>query len=221
MKKLFLFLILAILYINCHHSTVEIIVPPPPPVVKKYNVTVSYGPNGTVSPIGVIPVDSGKNLNLILTPNTGFKPDSITITTTSGKTSSPVSTTYGLPNVVSDCKVQVTFKKDLVWLLAQGPWKYKSDEIWGSSNNLLFSWNITAEQLTDLFYLNTDGTWRVTHSNGVEYGGGNWSLSDITMELIIGDDHSLLIVLDDTHLEYDQNIIYAGVPAIRKEIFWR
>jgi hypothetical protein len=86
----------------------------------KYNVDVTFGSGGTVSPNGSLQISNGLGVNFTFTPDPGFAPDSIVV---NGKSSPLTGNTYTLSNITEDTKVQVVFTKTNLWYLIQGPWK--------------------------------------------------------------------------------------------------
>lgn len=72
---------------------------------KTYTITASAGPNGTISPIGEVIVDSGANRNFSLTGNLGFRVGDVLV----DGTSVGALTSYSFENVTADHTIEVTF----------------------------------------------------------------------------------------------------------------
>jgi len=118
-KKLGLFLLLALallLLVRCENEPIDSPVVP----VKHTVEAVVAGVGGSINPSGKIEVVSGSNKNFTFTPNAGFKADFIIV---NGVNSPLTSNTYSLLNITNDYKIEVTFKKTLLGLLIQKPWK--------------------------------------------------------------------------------------------------
>lgn len=119
LKVVGLFLLLALallLLVRCENEPID-----PPVVPVKHTVeAVVAGVGGSINPSGKIEVVSGSNKNFTFTPNAGFKADFIIV---NGVNSPLTSNTYSLLNITNDYKIEVTFKKTLLGLLIQKPWK--------------------------------------------------------------------------------------------------
>jgi len=73
-----------------------------------WDVTVSAGPNGSVSPSGVVQVINNHNVTLSITPDTGYEIDKILLDGTEVTPTSP--TSFILSNVTADHTVAISFK---------------------------------------------------------------------------------------------------------------
>lgn len=70
-----------------------------------YTITAIAGPNGTISPIGEVLVDSGTDRNFSISPNLGYRVNDVLI----DGTSVGQMTTYTFANVAANHTIEVTF----------------------------------------------------------------------------------------------------------------
>lgn len=86
--------------------------------VNTFTITASAGSNGTISPSGSVAVNGGANQVFTMTPNSGYKIDTVTVD------SSPVATnpTYTFTNVTAAHTISATFSVNTVTITASaGP----------------------------------------------------------------------------------------------------
>jgi len=75
-------------------------------VKSKYKITVTAGPNGSVSPSGTTMVDNGDSQILTITPNSGYQIATVTV---DGTLLTTAPSTYTFSNVSSNHTINVTF----------------------------------------------------------------------------------------------------------------
>lgn len=76
---------------------------------KTYIINASAGANGKITPSGEVSVKSGESISFKITPNGGYKIDSVLV---DGKTVSLTGDTYKFLSVTDNHTISVTFKKD-------------------------------------------------------------------------------------------------------------
>jgi hypothetical protein len=81
--------------------------PPPPPVT--YTVTTDAGPNGAITPNGVIPVNTGGWLNFSITPNSGYQIADIKVDGVSLSNVAPTYFIYTFNKVSANHTISATF----------------------------------------------------------------------------------------------------------------
>jgi hypothetical protein len=74
-----------------------------------FNITVSAGANGAISPTGNVSVNYGSNQTFTINPNTDYHIDSITSNGTSVAVTSPSGQTYQFNEVLADSSLTATF----------------------------------------------------------------------------------------------------------------
>ncbi len=79
--------------------------------VPTFEVTINAGAGGTISPSGVVAVEKGKDFTVTLTPDSGYKIDTLTV---DGTTVVLVNSSYTLPNVQGAKELVASFIKDPV-----------------------------------------------------------------------------------------------------------
>lgn len=75
---------------------------------KTYTIDASAGTNGSITPSGKVSVNSGESISFKITPNSGYKVDSVLV---DGKAVSLTGDTYKFLSVTDNHKISVTFKK--------------------------------------------------------------------------------------------------------------
>lgn len=130
MKKnlIFKITILSILMIfiisSCKKEPLSDPIPNPvvPPVVhtSKYTVEIIQNLGGVISPVGKMSIDSGSTQNFVLTPDDGFKADSVFV---NGVVVPVTSNGYTITNVNTNYTVKPVFKMTEFGSLIQEPWK--------------------------------------------------------------------------------------------------
>jgi len=90
---------------------------------EKYTIEATAGDGGTVRPSGIIEVANNANLTIYINPNVGFDVDFVKV---DGNITNQIDYAYTFENVVSNHKLEVTFKKTLTWYLTNGEWKLDS-----------------------------------------------------------------------------------------------
>lgn len=186
MKKLIFFSLIAVLFliVGCDLFC------PEPPVVIKYTLEASASVGGTISPSGKIEVLKGTSQTFTLTPNAGFRADSISIINAygSGKTVAVTNNTYTLLNITGNYIVKAVFidtQLELNFqLLTQKLWK----------NTIFQARRIgTTDWYTQSVEGSGTGTWifdknyffdHFAHNDNVPTGGGHYVLKQDS--LIIG-----------------------------------
>lgn len=114
-----------------------------------FTVEVLPCEGGSVGPYSTISVTSGSNLNFTLTPEFGFKPDSIIV---NGLSIPLTGNTFSLTNITSDTKIKGVFVKIQSWYLIQKPWKWFKWEV--RTVNTVDWWNQILPR--DIIYIFTD-----------------------------------------------------------------
>ena len=140
--------------------------------IDKYTIEASSGLGGVISPSGKIEVTGGTNTVFTLTPDVGFKGDFITV---NGIKLSLTDNNYNLLNVTKDYKIEVMFKKDLLFVLTQNPW-VKDSVILRELNG---SWSRYASTDKDSVIFNPNGRFNI-YRKGVLVGDGPWSINETT-----------------------------------------
>jgi hypothetical protein len=165
MKKIIFFLVI-LLIVGCVACIKD-------PIDPKYIIEASAGLGGIISPSGRIEVVSGDNLNFTLSPDPGFKADSITV---NGVNSPLTGNTFDLSNITNDYKVEITFKKTLSWYAMQGAWNKDSVIIKEDDG----TWTHHLSSAKDSVFFLPTGRYN-TYRNGKLIGDGNWSISELTV----------------------------------------
>lgn len=89
----------------------------PNPTLGPFTITISAGPNGTLSPNGILTVNNGDSRIFIASPATGFKVSAWLVDGVVAQTSG---THFLLANITSNHNVQVNFSNNLTLLYAGG-----------------------------------------------------------------------------------------------------
>lgn len=173
-KRFFLAFFLAVLVLFVVMGCKETIVGPIPPIVKKYTVETISNANGIINPSGKTEVISGKNFDLTITPNPGFKVGLIKVNDIEVVL---IGNTYSLTNVNNDYKIEVTFKKTLSWYAMQGAWS--KDSVIIKENDGTWTHHLSSVK-DSVFFLPT-GRYNIYDSGGTKIiGDGDWSISEST-----------------------------------------
>jgi hypothetical protein len=80
-------------------------------VVNTYTLNATAGPNGTISPSGLITVNSGANKTFTITPSSGYHIADVKV---DGSSVGAVST-YAFSNVTANHTISAEFSKTLWW----------------------------------------------------------------------------------------------------------
>ena len=164
MKKIilsFLGVLLIVGFLACEKDSID-----------KYNIEASSGLGGMISPSGKIEVDGGTNKIFTITPDAGYRGDFITV---NGEKLPLTSNTYSLLNITKDYKIEVIYKKDLIFVLTQKPW-VKDSVILRELNG---SWSRYASTDKDSIIFNPNGRFNI-YRKGVLVGDGPWSINETT-----------------------------------------
>jgi hypothetical protein len=144
------------------HPLVSGSTPPPPPPPTTYTLSASTGSNGTITPSGIITVNSGSSQTFIFTPNTGYRVSSVTVDgINQGSASS-----YTLNNITTNHTISVSFS-----LITPIVGDFNSD---GLVNSIDLSLMVSAWNTSNSTYdLNHDG---IVNSLDYVLMVQNWSL---------------------------------------------
>ena len=83
-------------------------------VAQTFTITTTAGPNGTISPSGIITVASGANQSLAINPNTGYQIASVTV---DGQAQIPPGGTVNLTSILTNHTVSATFSPLVTYTL--------------------------------------------------------------------------------------------------------
>jgi len=215
MKKVFVFLILAtLLWVGCEKTPV---VPPIPPVinVSYRTVLVSQKGKGTVNPDTLTKVVYGESLTITATPDSGYSLYSLKVISTVPHvgveekeveitpTESPY--TYILSSVKANTEVKFEFVEtdNLIISVLNPPWRLKAMEDFYPDGELLFSWPLTEEILSQMFYFYyPEGKVEAFYPNGTLCFNGPWSLKERVLK--IGNYYFNILELTPTRLVYER-----------------
>lgn len=215
MKKVFVFLILAtLLWVGCEKTPV---VPPIPPVinVSYRTVLVSQKGKGTVNPDTLTKVVYGESLAITATPDSGYSLYSLRVISTVPHvgveekeveitpTESPY--TYILSSIKANTEVKFEFVEtdNLIISVLNPPWRLKAMEDFYPDGELLFSWPLTEEILSQMFYFYyPEGKVEAFYPNGTLCFNGPWSLKERVLK--IGNYYFNILELTPTRLVYER-----------------
>ncbi len=215
MKKVFVFLILAtLLLVGCEKTPV---VPPIPPVinVSYRTVLVSQKGKGTVNPDTLTKVVYGESLTITATPDSGYSLYSLKVISTVPHvgveekeveitpTESPY--TYILSSIKANTEVKFEFVEtdNLIISVLNPPWRLKAMEDFYPNGELLFSWPLTEEELSQMFYFYyPEGKVEAFYPNGTLCFNGPWSLKERVLK--IGNYYFNILELTPTRLVYER-----------------
>jgi len=127
---------------------------------------------GTISPSGKIEVVSGSNKSFSLTPDAGFKADSISV---NGKLLPLINNIYNIENITSDYKVEAIFKKTLSWYLMNGSWT--KDSLIAREDDGI--WSHYATSIPSVVTFLPNGRFTI-YLDGVLIGDGSWFINEAT-----------------------------------------
>jgi hypothetical protein len=196
----------------------------PSTIITKYTVETSIiGSGGVISPSGKTEVDSGSDLNFKLSPNPGFKSDSIVI----NNISFPLSGTiyYNIPKINTNYIVKAIFKKTISWYLMNGEWKLDSTlihELNGTWTHYAI-WGVSGETQQTITFLSNGST--SEYWDGKFVGDGPWSIDETKNPPILHrgmtasvpeGDMSIIEKLDGESLILAKyNVPYVGDPTLK------
>lgn len=157
---------------------------------KKFTISASAGPNGTVSPAGEILVTEGQSQTINITANPGFLQDMLKI----NGTNVSLTSSYTFSNVTADASLHATFKKDsILWPLLNIIWR--NDSVYIDSSNYYFGTegeilNYSANGTYIVFWKNTiyNRVWTLDKSKYpavITYGGRLCKIEKINEEKFV------------------------------------
>lgn len=208
MKKVFVFLILAtLLLVGCEKTPV---VPPIPPIVVTRTVLVGKIGKGTVNPDTLTKVVYGESLTITATPDPGNSLYSVKVSYDGEEKNIEITPTassfqYTLPEVKFNTKVVFEFVEtdNLIISVLNPPWRLKAMEDFYPDGELLFSWPLTEEILSQMFYFYyPEGKVEAFYPNGTLCFNGPWSLKERVLK--IGNYYFNILELTPTRLVYER-----------------
>ena len=200
-----LFILILFVFVGCNKKE---ILEPPTPVVIKYTVDVTQsGIGGAVTPLGLVQVNKGSDLDLIITSQPGIKSTVVV----DGTNVSINNNSYKLV-VLNNCKVEIKFEKTLSWYLMDKPWI--QDSIIVKEINHPGQWTHYLSSYHDsvIFLPNNrfnifrnkkligDGDWKLDESTKpatLMFGGPIWLLEQLDVNYMIMAKYDLIAVHDD------------------------
>jgi len=146
---------------------------------QKFAITATAGAGGTISPAGEVNVYTGLNIQFIITHNPGYMIDVLTVdNAVKTTTASANETTYWFDNVSSNHKIDVTFKKVMVYFYAtEKPWYCDSLQMFYGDNGGTGYWHKkVADTRNEIIYFQPDGK-VITYWAGKLVGDFGWSIN--------------------------------------------
>lgn len=212
MKKVFVFLILAtLLLVGCEKTPV---VPPIPPINVSYRtVLVSQKGKGTVNPDTLTKVVYGEPLTITATPDSGYTLYSLKIISVVPNREveeeyveiEPTTAAFHYTFSAVKANIEIYFEfietDNLIISILNPPWRLKAMEDFSPDGELLFSWPLTEEILSQMFYFYyPEGKVEAFYPNGTLCFNGPWSLKERVLK--IGNYYFPIVELTPTKLVY-------------------
>lgn len=145
-----------------------------------FTITSSTGVNGSITPLGVTSINSGGSQTYTITPNAGYKIESITVDGNPETVTSETAQTYTFNNVTANHSISVTFSAVVIY------YTFSGTVLYGNSSNTplqnitlkLTSVDTTVEATTNaagefLFNSLLPGTYQISLTTTNTWGGVN------------------------------------------------
>jgi len=166
-------------------------------ILKKFNISTSCGPNGSMSPSGKLIVTEGENITFTFQPEECFEMNTLKL----DGVEVPLTSSLTLTNVTSNINVEVTFKKDsILWLLENIVWRLDSTYLCNKKGEILSSWYEYDRNFTKEFLSN--GVSTETVDGKTIYPSWSIDRSTSPTSLIINDSYRKIEILNDKKMVY-------------------
>ncbi len=196
----------------------KVVTTTPPVVIPPVTSTVIIGKigKGTVNPDSSVEVVKGKSITITATPDSNYSLYSLKIYSFNGSTCSwseeenieitPTTSSFRYSLRV-DFNIKVVFEfietDILIISVLNPPWRLKAMEDFYPDGELLFSWPLTEEILSQMFYFYyPEGKVEAFYPNGTLCFNGPWSLKERVLK--IGNYYFNILELTPTRLVYER-----------------
>ena len=194
----------------------KVVTTTPPVVIPPVTSTVLIGKigKGTVNPDSSVKVVKGKSITITATPDSNYSLYSLKIYSFNSSTFSwteeenveitPTTSSFRYSLRV-DFNIKVVFEfvetDNLIISVLNPPWRLKAMEDFSPDGELLFSWPLTEEILSQMFYFYyPEGKVEAFYPNGTLCFNGPWSLKERVLK--IGNYYFPIVELTPTKLVY-------------------
>ncbi len=211
MKSILAIVFCMLVFVACKK---EVIVEPTPIT---YTIVATAGNGGSINPSGVVSVKAGETQIYTITVNDNYnlvaaKVDGVDQTVTDNK--------FSVTNVLSNKVVEVSFISKKMEMLTKATWKLKGIRV--VQDGVIQGYYILDnEQLSDIYSLKKDGTYQVTHANGVQFADGKWSLLNNESRILIGSQNCQIMSLTDKEFIRSIAHTYNDKPCTLEHIWFR